>query len=99
MNFEKEVEVSSSPAKQKLHLKKLESLALSWSAVSEVQIGGLMESTDEKWSKSYCSQDVCQVQHKPTQIYHECDKNSRYTGPMRIITIPTPVYCTLNHFF
>ncbi|RVX02440.1 hypothetical protein CK203_031181 [Vitis vinifera] len=31
MNFEKEVEVSSSPAKQKLHLKKLESLALSWS--------------------------------------------------------------------
>ena len=44
MNFEKEVEVSSSPAKQKLHLKKLESLALSWSAVSEVQIVGLMES-------------------------------------------------------
>lgn len=44
MNFEKEVEVSSSPAKQKLHLKKLESLALSWSAVSEVQIEGLMES-------------------------------------------------------
>lgn len=55
--------------------------------------------TDEKLSKSYCSQDVCQVQHKPTQIYHECDKNSHYTGPMRIITILTPVYCTLNHFF